>query len=87
MPAQSETMLKDSAKEKAHHFRRAVVCIGPIVQTMTAAYGTVMFLLLEKFLPVLSKAFTTSKCDPEPMGTSVSIKVLLGEWNTSLKSR
>jgi len=46
-----------------------------------------MFLLLEKLLPVLSQAFTTSKCDPEPIGTSVSIKVLLGEWNTSLKSR
>jgi hypothetical protein len=50
-------------------------------------YGTLMFLLLEKLLPVLSQAFTTSKCDPDPIGTSVSIKVLLGEWNTSLKSR
>jgi hypothetical protein len=46
-----------------------------------------MFLLLEKLLPVLSKAFTTSKCDPDDIGTSVSISVLLGEWNTSLKSR
>jgi len=46
-----------------------------------------MLLLLEKFLPVLSQAFTTSKCDPEAIGTSVSINVLLGEWNTSLKSR
>ena len=50
-------------------------------------YGTLMFLLLEKLLPVLSKAFTTNKCDPEFIGTSVSINVLLGEWNTSLKSR
>jgi hypothetical protein len=42
-------------------------------------YGTVMFLLLEKLLPVLSKAFTTSKCDPEFIGTSVSIRVLLAK--------
>lgn len=46
-----------------------------------------MFLLLEKLLPVLSQAFTISECDPESIGTSVSIRVLLGEWNTSLKSR
>ena len=45
-----------------------------------------MFLLLEKFLPVLSQAFTTSRCGPDDIGTSVSIKVLLGEWNTSLLS-
>ena len=38
-----------------------------------------MLLLLEKLLPVLSKAFTTSKCDPLLIGTSVSIRVLLGE--------
>jgi hypothetical protein len=46
-----------------------------------------MLLLLEKFLPVLSHAFTTMKCNPEAMGTSVSISELFGEWNTSLKSR
>jgi hypothetical protein len=49
--------------------------------------GTVMFLLLEKFLPVLSQAFTTIKCVPDPIGRSVSIRVLFGEWNTSLLSR
>ena len=27
-----------------------------------------MFLLLEKFLQVVSQTFTTSKCDPEPIG-------------------
>lgn len=45
-----------------------------------------MFLLLEKLLPVLSKAFINSKCDPEFMRTSVSINVLMGEWNSSLTS-
>jgi hypothetical protein len=53
---------------------------------LTASYGTVIFLLLEKLLPVLSQAFTIMKCGPEPIGTSVSINAL-GEWNTSLKSR
>jgi hypothetical protein len=45
-----------------------------------------MFLLLEKFLPVLSQALTTIKCAPFAIATSAVICVVFGEWNTSLLS-
>jgi len=62
-----------------------------VVKSATAAcrlisYCTLMFLLLEKLLPVLSQALTTIKCAPLAMGTSVVICVVFGEWNTSLLS-
>lgn len=43
------------------------------------SYCTLMLLLLEKFLPVLSHAFTVSRCVPLAMGTSVSISEAPGE--------
>jgi len=62
------------AIKEARDSQRASVLLNAIGYL----YGTVMFLLLEKLLPVLSKAFTTMKCFPDAMGTSVSIRVALG---------
>jgi hypothetical protein len=59
---------------------RPGACLGLVVKSANAAcqlipYCTLMFLLLEKFLPVLSQALTIKKCDPFAMGTSAVILV------------